>query len=213
MEEIVNKTLEYVKTKLENDSSGHDFWHIYRVWKNAINIAKDEKVDILVIELAAILHDLGDYKLNNGVELGSKPAREWLEKNNIDEKIIIDISHIIDNMSFSKMDDAKELSFEGKIVQDADRLDGIGAIGIARCFAYGGKTGSIIFNPNIEPNLNLSKEEYKKNGRPSLNHFHEKLLLLKDKMNTESGKKIAQERHNYLENFIKQFHEEWEGNK
>lgn len=190
MNELIIKTSNFVKEKLEKDSSGHDFWHIYRVWKNAKNIGSGEGVNMEVVELAALLHDLGDYKLNNGIELGSKPAREWLEKNGCERGVTNAVCHIIDNMSFNKMKDGEELSLEGKVVQDADRLDALGAIGIARCFAFAGNKGNLIYDPDVEPNLNKTPEEYRKANASAINHFYEKLLLLKDKMNTKTGKKL-----------------------
>jgi uncharacterized protein len=215
MENIINKTILFVKQKLENAEGGHDWFHIERVYKNVILIAKDEKCDEIVVKLGALLHDIADSKFHNGDEtVGPKVAREFLESEDVSEEIITHVIQIIENISFKGGNfDKKFTSKELEIVQDADRLDAIGAIGIARTFNYGGFKNRQLYNPEILPNLAMSKEEYKNSESPTLNHFYEKLLLLKDKMNTETGKKIAQERHHYMETFLEQFHLEWNGKR
>lgn len=213
--EIVNKTILFVKEKLENAEGGHDWFHIERVFKNSLSIADMEVCDTNVVQLAALLHDIADSKFHHGDEtIGPKIAREFLENENVDEATIQHVISIIENISFKGGNTQNTLScIELDIVQDADRLDAIGAIGIARAFNYGGFKNRPLYNPNIAPNLHLSKDEYKNSQAPTLNHFYEKLLLLKDKMNTETGKQIAKERHRYMEGFLSQFYAEWDGEK
>ena len=212
---VIDKTILFVKEQLQNAEGGHDWFHIERVFKNALLIAEDEACNLEIVKLGALLHDIADSKFHNGDEtVGPKVARGFLEKENVDEEIIIHVLNIIENISFKGGNfDKKFSSKELEIVQDADRLDALGAIGIARTFNYGGFKNRPIYNPNIAPRLNMSKEEYKNSEAPTLNHFYEKLLLLKDKMNTDSGKKIAQERHNFMEKFLSQFYAEWDGEK
>ena len=214
-ENIVNKTILFVKKKLDNAEGGHDWFHIERVYKNALSIADNEDCDDTVVKLGALLHDIADSKFHDGDEtVGPKIAREFLASNNVDEATILHVINIIENISFKGGNTEKQFSsIELNIVQDADRLDAIGAIGIARTFNYGGFKNRPLYNPRIAPNLHMNKEEYKKNQAPTLNHFYEKLLLLKDKMNTETGKQIAQERHRYMEGFLSQFYAEWDGEK
>lgn len=211
--EIINKTILFVKEKLENAEGGHDWFHIERVYKNALQIAKGEVCDGIAVKLGALLHDIADSKFHNGDEtIGPKIAREFLESEMVDEATILHVINIIENISFKGGNTQKSFSsMELDIVQDADRLDAIGAIGIARAFNYGGFKNRPLYNPSIAPNLHMSKEEYKTNQAPTLNHFYEKLLLLKDKMNTKTGKQIAQERHRYMEGFLSQFYAEWDG--
>ncbi|EKT3966071.1 HD domain-containing protein [Flavobacterium psychrophilum] len=215
MKNLINKTILFVKQKLENAEGGHDWFHIERVYKNAILIASAEKCNEMVVKLGALLHDIADSKFYNGDEtVGPKMAREFLEAENVSEEIISHVIKIIENISFKGGNFNKNFaSKELEIVQDADRLDAIGAIGIARTFNYGGFKNRQLYNPEIVPNLSMNKEEYKNSQSPTLNHFYEKLLLLKDKMNTENGKKIAQERHHYMETFLEQFHFEWNGER
>ncbi|AIN72999.1 HD domain-containing protein [Flavobacterium psychrophilum] len=215
MKNLINKTILFVKQKLENAEGGHDWFHIERVYKNAILIASAEKCNEMVVKLGALLHDIADSKFYNGDEtVGPKMAREFLEAENVSEEIISHVIKIIENISFKGGNFNKNFaSKELEIVQDADRLDAIGAIGIARTFNYGGFKNRQLYNPEIVPNLSMNKEEYKNSESPTLNHFYEKLLLLKDKMNTETGKKIAQERHHYMETFLEQFHFEWNGER
>jgi uncharacterized protein len=212
---LIQKTIIFVKQKLENAESGHDWFHIERVYKNALLIAKNENCSQIVVELGALLHDIADSKFHDGDEtIGPKTARNFLESENVDEEIIKEVVFIIENISFKGGNfDKKTATIELEIVQDADRLDAIGAIGIARTFNYGGFKNRQIYNPEILPNLKMNKEEYKNSDSPTINHFYEKLLLLKDKMNTETGKKIAQKRHEFMETFLEQFYDEWNGNK
>jgi len=205
---IINKTKQFVQDTLKNAEGGHDWWHIYRVWTNAKLIAQTEQADQLTIELAALLHDIADSKFHNGdEEIGPKTAGNYLQSINIDADVILHVQNIIRYMSFkSGFDKPVFHSPELAIVQDADRLDAIGAIGIARTFSYGGFKGREIYNPEIKPDLNMSKKVYKNTTAPTINHFYEKLLLLKDKMNTETGKKLAQQRHDFMEKYLEQFY-------
>lgn len=212
--QIINNTILFVKNQLTHAEGGHDWFHIERVYKNALLIAEEEEeCDLTVVKLAALLHDIADSKFHGGDEsVGPKTARTFLESQNVSEAIISHVIAIIENISFKGGNFEKDFhSKELEIVQDADRLDAIGAIGIARTFNYGGFKNRPLYNPNIQPNLNMSKEEYKNSESPTLNHFYEKLLLLKDKMNTETGKKIAQKRHDFMVTFLSQFYSEWDG--
>ena len=213
--DLINKTILFVKEKFENAEGGHDWFHIERVFKNAVLISKNEVCDTTVVKLGALLHDVADSKFHDGDEtVGPRIAREFLESENVDEEIIMHVVNIIENISYKGGNFEKKFSsIELDVVQDADRLDAIGAIGIARTFNYGGFKNRALYDPNIAPNSSMTKEEYKKNDSPTLNHFYEKLLLLKDKMNTQTGKQIAQERHRYMEGFLAQFYAEWEGEK
>ncbi|PQJ77007.1 HD domain-containing protein [Polaribacter glomeratus] len=214
-EKIIQNTIEFVKTELKNAEGGHDWFHIERVFKNTVLISKDENVDIFVVSLGALLHDIADPKFYNGDEtIGPKMAAEFLKKEKVDAKTITHVLNIIKFISFKNSlskTDKKFTSKELEVVQDADRLDAIGAIGVARCFNYGGFKNRTLYNPEILPNLEMAKEEYKKSDAPTINHFYEKLLLLKDKMNTKTGKKIALERHQFMETFLAQFYNEWNG--
>ena len=211
--QIINNTILFVKNQLAHAEGGHDWFHIERVYKNALLIAEEEECDLTVVKLAALLHDIADSKFHDGDEsVGPKTARTFLESQNVSEDIILHVIAIIENISFKGGNFEKKFnSKELEIVQDADRLDALGAIGIARTFNYGGFKNRPLYNPNIQPNLNMSKEEYKNSESPTLNHFYEKLLLLKDKMNTETGKKIAQKRHDFMVTFLSQFYAEWDG--
>ncbi len=211
--EIISKTEEFVKDTLKGAEGGHDYWHIYRVWKLSKRINEKEKADQLVVELGALLHDIADSKFYNGnEEIGPQKAREFLTSLNVNQKVITHVEKIISNISFKGGKHEQEFkSKELDIVQDADRLDAIGAIGIARTFNYGGFKNRAIYDPNIKPNLNMSKEEYKTSTAPTLNHFYEKLLLLKDKMNTNAGKQMAKHRHKIMKDYLKEFYLEWEG--
>jgi len=216
-EKIVSNTITFVKEELKNAEGGHDWFHIERVYKNTLLISKEEKVNTFVVSLAALLHDIADPKFYNGDEtLGPKKAQIFLEEQSVDKEVINHVIHIIKYISFKNSfykTREKFTSKELEVVQDADRLDAIGAIGIARCFNYGGYKNRALYNPEISPNLEMSKEEYKNSDAPTINHFYEKLLLLKDKMNTVNGKKIATSRHIYMEEFLKQFDNEWNGVK
>ena len=217
-EHIINKTTAFVKDTLANAEGGHDWFHIERVYKNSLLIAKNEAVDMFVVSLGALLHDIADSKFYDGDEtIGPKMAHDFLFKLNVDSIVINHVIKIIENISFksslSKSNIKKFSSLELSVVQDADRLDAIGAIGIARCFNYGGFKNRAIYNPNIKPNLKMTKEAYKASKAPTINHFYEKLLLLKDTMNTKTGKQIANKRHNYMLSFLDQFYDEWNGEK
>lgn len=208
--ELIEKTIGYVKLQLEGGEHGHDWWHIARVYHNAKTILSHEAGDPLIVYLAALLHDIADAKFHNGDEtIGPRLARKFLEDNHVPEDIVGHVVAIIENMSFkSSLGSVTFASKEMNIVQDADRLDAIGAIGIARAFHYGGYKNRVIYDPSIPPNINMSKEEYKKSEAPTINHFYEKLLLLKDKMNTGTGKRIAEERHQFMERFLEEFYKE-----
>jgi len=210
---IIEDTILYVKKTLKNAEGGHDWWHIYRVWTLAKLIAKTENVDNFVVELGALLHDIADSKFNNGDEtLGPKLAKEFLKTQNIDKSTIKHVILIMENISFKGGKEKQKFnSPELDVIQDADRLDAIGAIGIARTFNYGGFKNREIYNPEIPPNLEMSKEEYKSSTAPTINHFYEKLLLLKDRMNTNTGMNIAEERHKFMEEYLRQFYKEWNG--
>ncbi|MCA0131384.1 HD domain-containing protein [Winogradskyella alexanderae] len=212
--ELIEKTKDFVRSELKDAEGGHDWFHTERVFNNAILIAKQEPVDINVVALASLLHDIADSKFHNGDEtIGPRKASKFLFNNNVDSVIIEHVVRIIENMSFKNSLDASNVftSKELEVVQDADRLDAIGAIGIARCFNYGGFKNRAIYDPEISPNPNMTKEEYKASNAPTLNHFYEKLLLIKDQMNTKTGKRLASERHKYMEGFLDQFYREWNG--
>ena len=214
--QIIEATKTFVKTTLKDAEGGHDWFHTERVYNNALLISKGETVDELAVALGALLHDIADSKFNDGDDtVGPKIAGEFLMKQNVSTKVINHVIKIIENVSFSSnIDNASAFkSKELEVIQDADRLDALGAIGIARTFNYGGFKNRALYNPDIKPNLNLTKDEYKKSTAPTINHFYEKLLLLKDKMNTKTGRKIAEERHNYMVDFLKQFYAEWHGEK
>ncbi|WP_299106203.1 HD domain-containing protein [uncultured Tenacibaculum sp.] len=210
-EQIIENTIAFVKDTLQGAEGGHDFFHIERVYKNAVFISKSEQVDSFVVALGALLHDIADSKFYNGDEtIGPKVAREFLEKEGVDEGIIVHIENIIKNISFKGGNFNQDFtSPELDVIQDSDRLDAIGAVGIARCFNYGGFKNRALYDPAIPPNLNMSKEEYKKSTAPTINHFYEKLLLLKDKMNTKTGKKLAEDRDDFMRQFLQQFYKEW----
>ena len=212
--QIIENTKEFVKATLKNAEGGHDYFHIERVYKNAIAISKDEQnANEFIVSLGALLHDIADSKFHNGDEtIGPKVATEFLESQKVDISVIEHVQKIIENISFKGGNFQQQFkSLELDIIQDADRLDAIGAIGVARCFNYGGFKNRALYDPEIKPNLNMTKEEYKKSKAPTINHFYEKLLLLKDRMNTSSGKRIAEQRHLFMEQFLSQFFGEWEG--
>ncbi len=213
MNNLIDKTILFVKEQLENAESGHDWFHIERVYKNALQIAEEEDCDLEIVKLGALLHDIADSKFHGGDEnIGPQTARNFLESINAPEETIAHVINIIENISFKGGNFEKSFnSIELEIVQDADRLDAIGAIGIARTFNYGGFKNRQIYNPAIPPKLRMTKEEYKNSEAPTLNHFYEKLFLLKDKMNTQTGKELAQGRHLFMEKFLSQFYAEWEG--
>lgn len=211
----IENTIVFVKKQLANAEGGHDWFHIERVYKNALLISKNENVDIFIVSLGALLHDIADSKFHNGDEtVGPKLAGAFLVNQNLDSTVISHIINIIENISFKGGNEPQKFnSLELDVIQDADRLDAIGAIGIARTFNYGGFKNRAIYDPNIEPNLNLSKEAYKNSTAPTINHFYEKLLLLKDRMNTKTGKRIAEQRHKFMQDYLEQFYNEWNGIK
>lgn len=212
--ELIEQTIVFVKKSLQDAEGGHDWWHIERVWKNAKNLANGESVDHLVVELGALLHDIADSKFHNGdEEVGPSKALAFLQQTDLSDGQIEHIIQVIQNISYGGGNHVQKFrSVELDIIQDADRLDALGAIGIARAFSYGGYKNREMYNPNIPPQLDMSKEEYKKSKAPTINHFYEKLLLLKDRMNTANGKAMAAERHRFLEVYLEQFYQEWDGN-
>lgn len=213
---IVEKTTKFVKTSLADAEGGHDWFHIERVWKLARHIGEaEDDVDMEVVELGALLHDIADSKFHNGdEEVGPRIAREWLNSKSVSPEVIEHVENIVRHISFKGgIEGQKWMSPELAVVQDADRLDGMGAIGVARTFNYGGHKGRLLYDPSIEPKLNMTKEEYKTSTAPTINHFHEKLLLLKDLMNTETGRQMAEGRHQFMLDFLEQFHAEWEGER
>ncbi len=213
--QLIEATKEFVKSSLVDAEGGHDWFHTLRVYNNSLLIAKDENVDQLIVSLGSLLHDIADSKFHDGDEtVGPKIARKFLFEHNVDSTIIEHVINIIENISFKGGNEAQKFtSPELEVIQDSDRLDAIGAVGIARCFNYGGFKNRALYNPDIKPNLNMSKEEYKKSTAPTINHFYEKLLLLKDRMNTKTGKRIALERHSFMQQFLDQFYAEWNGKK
>lgn len=212
-EQLIESTENFVKQTLANAEGGHDWWHIYRVWQLAKNIAKTEKVNHLVVELAALLHDIADAKFNGGDEaVGPRMALEFLQNMGVDEAICEHVEKIIANVSFGGGNETKSFSsVELDVVRDADRLDAMGAIGIARTFNYGGFKNREMYNPGIKPNLHMTKEEYRNSTAPTINHFYEKLLLLKDRMTTDTAKRMAEKRHVFMETFLEEFYAEWDG--
>ena len=210
---VIDNTIEFVKTTLAEAEGGHDWWHIYRVWQLSRNLAGLEQVDLFVVELGALLHDIADSKFHGGDEtVGPALASDFLKNQRVDEGIINHVINIVEHISFKGGNEAQVFnSPELAVIQDADRLDAIGAIGIARAFNYGGFKNRALYDPNIKPDLHMSKEAYKNSHSPTINHFYEKLLLLKDRMNTAAGKKIATQRHQFLELYLEEFYKEWEG--
>lgn len=213
MDNHISQTIDFVKSTLEGAEAGHDWFHTERVWKLAQNIAQGENCNLKVVEISALLHDIADPKFHNGDEdLAIKISDNFLRKIGIEDTLIEQILFIIKHISFKNRGELPEvLPIELQIVQDADRLDAIGAIGIARTFNFGGFKNNLMYDPNIKPNLNQSKEEYKKSNGTTINHFYEKLLLLKDLMNTEKGRALAEERYQFMLRFLEQFYKEWNG--
>jgi uncharacterized protein len=213
--QIIEKTIEYVQEELQAAEGGHDWFHIQRVFRNTLLIARGEQVNILVVSLAALLHDLADAKFHGGDEkIGPKKADSFMRSLKIPASDRKHVVKIIENISFKNSLEPKKKPFKSKeleVVQDADRLDAIGAIGIARAFSFGGYGGRKLYDPDIPPNPGMNKAEYKKSKGPTINHFYEKLLLLKDKMNTETGKKLAEDRHHFMLEFLEEFYREWNG--
>ncbi len=214
MQDIIDKTIAYVQQELSHAEAGHDWFHIERVYKSSLSINAAEKADALVVALAALLHDIADPKFHNGDEaIGPQKAEAFLQSIGVANDTIVHVKRIIENMSFKNSFDKEGFSSpELQVVQDADRLDAIGAIGIARAFTYGGFKNRVLYDPAIKPVTEHTKESYKNTTAPTINHFYEKLLLLKDRMNTETGKALAVKRHEFMLNFLDQFFAEWEGN-
>lgn len=212
-EQLIKSTVAFVKQTLANAEGGHDWWHIFRVWQLSKRIAEIEKADMLVVELGALLHDIADSKFHDGdEELGPQMAREFLVSQDADEQVILHVEKIIANISYKGGGVLQQFkSLELNVVQDADRLDALGAIGISRTFNYGGFKKREMYNPEIKPALNMTKEEYKNSTAPTINHFYEKLLLLKDRMNTTTGKSMAKHRHKFMEQYLDEFYREWNG--
>ena len=206
---VLEKTKQFVKKELENEGTGHDWWHIYRVTELSKTIAEKEEADLFVCQMAALLHDLADDKVVGSEEEGLKRIKYWLEEHLADSEKIETILHIISSISYKGGHGEKLDLLEAKVVQDADRLDAIGAIGIARCFTYAGSKGDIIYDPNLNVRDSMTKEEYRHGESTAINHFYEKLLKLKDLMNTDEGYRIALERHRFMESFLEQFFAEW----
>ncbi len=211
-EQIIQQTAEYVKTEFERDSSGHDWWHIYRVWRNALTLCQHEAADVFTVELAALLHDLDDWKLSPSADGTPVRAAAWLRQMGVSPAVSDHVCEIITHLSFKGAGVENQIhTLEGQVVQDADRLDAIGAIGIARAFAYGGHKGRSLYDPAEAPQMHQSFEQYKSSQGHTINHFYEKLLLLKDRMNTPAAKRMAAERHAFMEQFLERFFSEWEG--
>ena len=211
--DLIEKTSVFVKQTLADSEGGHDWFHTLRVYKNALHIAQGEKSNVMVVALGALLHDIADSKFYDGDEsVGPALAREFLEREGAEEELIEAVILIIENISFKGGNKVSEYtSPELQIVQDADRLDALGAIGIARTFNYGGFKNRKLYDPAVPPRLNMTPEEYKKSEAPTINHFYEKLLLLKDRLHTQTAKDIAAKRHAFMEDFLTQFYAEWEG--
>lgn len=211
-ESIIQSTASHIQQVFQHDSSGHDWWHIHRVWKTALAIARQEGAEAFVVELAALLHDLDDWKLDASSDGTPVRARAWLENMGVEVEVRDHVCAIITHLSFKGAGVENRIStLEGKVVQDADRLDALGAVGIARAFAYGGHKGRLMHDPAQPPRLHATFEQYKNSEGTTVNHFHEKLLLLKDRMNTATGRRMAQDRHAFMEQYLDQFHREWDG--
>ena len=211
---IIDKTCQFVEEKLAGDGSGHDWWHIHRVWNLAKNIAgQEEGTNLMIVELSALLHDIADWKFHDGDEnKGPQMAKQFLTANHVESSVIDPVVEIIASISYKGAGVPTPMkTLEGQVVQDADRLDAIGALGIARTFAYGGHKNRLIYHPEEKPVLHQSFEDYKKNQGHTINHFYEKLLLLKDRMNTASGKRLAEARHQFMQAYLDQFYKEWDG--
>lgn len=208
---IISDALEFVRNVFVDDYSGHDYFHTLRVYKMATKIADEENADIMVVQLAALLHDVDDIKLSPETHANKDRTVTFLRTHDVPEELVKTICDIINEVSFRGTDSVVPKTVEGKCVQDADRLDAIGAIGIARAFAYGGSHNRVIYDPDIKPNMNMNSDEYHNHVSTTINHFYEKLFRLKDLMNTTAAKKIAEQRGNYMETYISEFLDEWEG--
>jgi len=209
--EIVRRTAEYVRSQMADDATGHDWWHVWRVWQTAKQLAEREGADLFVVELAALLHDVADWKLHDGdLSAGPKAARDWLQRFDVDDAVVEHVCEVVGGISFKGAGvETPMATIEGRCVQDADRLDAIGAVGIARCFAFGGAKNRLIYDPEHPPERHDSFEAYRTKSGPSINHFYEKLLLLKARMQTSSGRELAEQRHQFLEVYLAQFFSEW----
>ena len=212
---VIDRTADMIRERLKDDSSGHDWWHIDRVRRLAVNLARAEQADVSLCELAALLHDIADWKFHDGDHsAGPQAAREWLSSQAVEDKVIHTVCDIIEGVTFKGAGVSTEMStLEGRCVQDADRLDALGAIGIARAFAFGGHFGRAMYDPDCPPELHQSFEAYKTKSGPTINHFYEKLLLLKDRMQTNTGRKLAEARHAFLETYLQEFFSEWNGER
>jgi uncharacterized protein len=212
---VVAKTQAHVREHLTGESCGHDWWHVHRVWRTAVEIGREEGADLYVVQLAALLHDIADAKFHDGdEEIGPRTAADWLRSLNVDEPTIAHVSQIIRDMSFKGAGVPTPMpTREGRVVQDADRLDALGAIGMARAFAYGGSRGRVLYDPESAPLMHATPDAYRSHQGSTINHIFEKLLLLKDRMNTESGRRVADERHQFIEHFLRQFFAEWDGQR
>ncbi|MFA6429562.1 MAG: HD domain-containing protein [Patescibacteria group bacterium] len=214
-ESLVSATRAHVRSLMEQEGTGHDWWHVDRVRNTAVLIAREEDADVVIVELSALLHDIADWKFHNGdFEAGARVSRVWLESQQAEATVVDRVCDIVRHVSFKGAGVADEMStIEGKCVQDADRLDAIGAIGIARAFAYGGHRGRPIYDPEQTAEFHATVEAYKKRSASTIHHFYEKLLLMKDRLHTSAGKRLAEQRHAYLEQFLEQFYAEWEGRR
>lgn len=213
--EIIASVAKIVEERFSEEGSGHDWWHMYRVWQLSKKLGKAEGSDPFVTELGALLHDIADFKFHDGdLSAGPREARKILEELGVDEVVVRAVCHIVENVSYKGAGEKNKMQgLEGKVVQDADRLDAIGAIGISRVFSYSGSKGRLIHHPDQKPELHATFEAYKSSQGTSINHFYEKLLLLKDRMNTKSGKKMAERRHQFMEEYLKEFYAEWSAEK
>jgi uncharacterized protein len=211
--ELIGRTAEHVRDVMAGDFSGHDWWHVYRVWRMAVRLASETQADLVVVELGALLHDIADWKFNEGdLEVGPRVAREWLESQGADPDIVRKVSDVVAGESFigAGVPD-KACSLESQIVQDADRLDALGAVGIGRTFAFGGAHNRQMYDPDVSAEYHETFESYKSSASPTINHFYEKLFLLKDRMHTSTGRQMAEARHQYMVDFVNRFHMEWDG--
>lgn len=216
-QDVLNQTVKYVQDTLEGDASGHEWWHVYRVWQLAKTIGAKEQADMFVVELGALLHDIADWKFHDGdIEIGPRKTTDWLTKLGLEQSIVEQVAYIVRHISYRGGTNTHVMeTLEGKIVQDADRLDALGAIGIARTFAFGGAHGRAMYDPDHKPQDFDSFDEFRKNIKTgtTINHFYEKLLRLKDGMHTEAAKQIAEDRHTYMEGFLNEFYGEWDGKR
>jgi len=209
---LIEQTAAHVQAAMSGDGSGHDWWHIHRVWRMALRLGQHEGADLDVVQLAALLHDLGDQKFHGGDEsVGPRMARDWLNRHDAPPALVEHVAEIIRDLSFKGAGVATPMrTLEGMVVQDADRLDAIGAVGIARAFAYGGHKGRLLYDPDVPPQMHASFAEYKRSSAPTINHFYEKLLLLKRLMNTAAARQVAEARHRFMETYLDQFYAEWD---